>query len=319
MDQRSTVRSLVIANLGMVVMIIMWGSFFPVLEYLLKTWDPMSATIGRHFLAVVTLLTVLTLRERTLPLHGRLPWRHLWWLGLIGMTMSSIMTTLGVYFSSGVSAAIVAATNPITSAITARLVQRLPLMPGIIIGTVLSTAGGLIAILDSPGMDVSAGGLAGLRGGEVLMIGANVAFTWYSIMAQHWLRGYSQLHITGLTSFSGLVGLAVVWLAASASGLNLVRLDFGWANVLIIVYMGSLSVALGNFLWNFGVSRTGVVVAAMYGNLIPIIAVLITLVWLGTPPSTGQIIGGMLIIGGVLYAQLRTLRAARRNQAAGTA
>ena len=43
----------------------------------------------------------------------------------------------------------------------------------------------------------------------------------------------------------------------------------------------SLSVALGNFLWNFGVSRTGVVVASMYGNLIPIVAVLITLIWLG--------------------------------------
>ncbi len=318
MEQRPTVRALVIANLGMVVMIMMWGSFFPLLEFLLKTWDPMSATIGRHFLAVVTLLAVLTLRERVVPIHGRLPWRHLWYLGLIGMTLSSIMTTLGVHFSSGVSAAIVAATNPITSAITARLVQRLPLMPGIIIGTVLSTAGGLIASFDSPDMGTTAGGF-GIRGGELLMIGANVAFTWYSIMAQHWLRGYSQLHITGLTSFSGLVGLAVVWLGAFWSGLNSVHLDFGWANVLIIVYMGSLSVGLGNFLWNFGVSRTGVVVASMYGNLIPIVAVLITLIWMGTPPSAGQMLGGLLIIGGVLYAQLRTLRAARRNQAAGAA
>ena len=318
MEQRPTVRALVIANLGMVVMIMMWGSFFPLLEFLLKTWDPMSATIGRHFLAVVTLLAVLTLRERVVPIHGRLPWRHLWYLGLIGMTLSSIMTTLGVHFSSGVSAAIVAATNPITSAITARLVQRLPLMPGIIVGTVLSTAGGLIASFDSPGMEATAGGL-GIRGGELLMIGANVAFTWYSIMAQHWLRGYSQLHITGLTSFSGLVGLAVVWLGASWSGLNSVHVDFGWANIVIIVYMGSLSVGLGNFLWNFGVSRTGVVVASMYGNLIPIVAVLITLVWMGTPPSAGQMLGGLLIIGGVLYAQLRTLRAAQRNQAAGAA
>ncbi len=319
MEQRPTVRALVIANLGMVVMIMMWGSFFPLLEFVLKTWDPMSATIARHFLAVVTLLAVLTLRERVVPIHGRLPWRHLLWLGLIGMTLSSIMTTLGVHLSSGVSAAIVAATNPITSAITARLVQRLPLMPGIIVGTALSTVGGFIAILDSPGINTASGGLAGLRGGEVLMIGANVAFTWYSIMAQHWLRGYSQLHITGLTSFTGLVGLAIVWLGASATGLNAVHLDFGWANVVILIYMGSLSVGLGNFLWNFGVSRTGVVVASMYGNLIPIVAVLITLIWLGTPPSAGQMLGGLLIIGGVLYAQLRTLRAARRNQAAGAA
>jgi hypothetical protein len=30
-------------------------------------------------------------------------------------------------------------------------------------------------------------------------------------------------------------------------------------------------------------------------------------------------LGGLLIIGGVLYAQVRTLRAARHNQAAGAA
>ena len=55
---------------------------------------------------------------------------------------------------------------------------------------------------------MTADGGLGLRGGELLMIGANIVFTWYSIMAQHWLRGYSQLHITGLTAAPGLVGLA---------------------------------------------------------------------------------------------------------------
>jgi drug/metabolite transporter (DMT)-like permease len=314
MERSPTLRSLVIANLGLTVMIVMWGTFFPLLEFVLKTWDPMSATIGRHVMAVVTLLAAIMLGHREFPLHGRLPWRHLWLLGLIGMTISAILTTLGVHFSNGVSAAIAAATNPITSAITARVVQRLPLMPGIIVGTLLSTAGGLIASFGFGGSEMTAAGGLGLRGGEALMIGANIVFTWYSIMAQHWMRGYSQLQITGLTAAPGLVGLLVVWLGAHWTGLNPIHVDFGWANVAILIYMGAVSVALGNFLWHYGVSRVGVIIASMYGNLIPIIAVLMTLIWFGTAPTRSQVLGGLMIIAGVLYAQFRALRASSRTQ-----
>jgi drug/metabolite transporter (DMT)-like permease len=309
MDRSHSLRSLAAANLGLLAMIAMWGTFFPALEFMLRSWDPMSATIARHLVAVLTLLAALALRERRMPLRGDLPWRHLWHLGLIGMTVSAVMTTLGVHFSSGLSAAIVAATNPISSAITARLVQRLPLMPGIVVGTLLSAAGGLIAVFGLSGGEARAGGAwAGFRGGEVLMIGANVVFTWYSIMAQHWLRGYSQLQITGLTALPGLAGLAAIWLGVQMSGLGEIRVDFSWLNILILLYIGGLSVALGNFLWHYGVSRVGVVIAAMWGNLIPIVAVLATLAWFGTPPTGGQIVGGLVIIAGVLYAQLRALR-----------
>ena len=314
MERPLSLRSLIIANLGLTVMITMWGTFFPLLEFVLKTWDPMSATIGRHLMAVIALLGALILSHREFPLHPRLPWRHLWLLGLIGMSISAILTTLGVHFSNGVSAAIAAATNPISSAITARVVQRLPLMPGIIVGTLLSTAGGLVAIFGFGGDAMTAGGGLGLRGGEVMMIGANIVFTWYSIMAQHWMRGYSQLQITGLTAAPGLVGLLVVWLLAHYTGLNPIRIEFTWAGVLILVYMGAVSVALGNFLWHYGVSRVGVIIASMYGNLIPIIAVLMTLIWFGTAPTRGQVLGGLMIIAGVLYAQFRALRAARMDQ-----
>ena len=51
--------------------------------------------------------------------------------------------------------------------------------------------------------------------------------------------------------------------------------------------MGAVSVALGNFLWHYGVSRVGVIIASMYGNLIPIVAVLMTLIWLGTRADRG--------------------------------
>lgn len=294
-------RNAVVANLGFLVMVIIWGAMFPALERILQTWDVYSATAGRHTLAVIAMLFVLSIRERGIPMHRGMPWGRLLLLGFIGMSLTSLMTTFAVHFSSGVSAAITTATNPITSAITARLLFRLPLLPGIVIGSVLSTAGGLISILGGNGGDVA------LRGGELLLIAANVMWTWYSMMAQRWLAGYSQLHISALTALTGLVGLYAMIGAAGAVGIAEFHIDLSLEPVLLLIFAGAISVAVGNSLWHFGVSRVGVMIGAMYNNLIPVVAGLVAY-WAGTKPTLAQLIGAAVIIAGVLYAQVMALR-----------
>lgn len=295
------VRTAIVANLGFLVMVTIWGAMFPALERILRTWDVFSATAGRHTLAVMTLLIVLSLRERRIPMNRKMPWGRLLLLGFLGMSVTSLLTTLAVHFSSGVSAAIASATNPITSAVTARLLHRVPLLPGIIIGSLLSTAGGLVSILggDSAGVE--------LRGGELLLVVSNILWTWYSMMAQRWLAGYSQLHISGLTALTGLIGLYAVIAAAGVSGMADFHIDLSLEPVILLLFSGAVSVAVGNSLWHFGVSRVGVTIAAMYNNLIPVVAVAIAF-WAGIKPTGAQLVGAAIIIAGVLYAQTMALR-----------
>jgi drug/metabolite transporter (DMT)-like permease len=233
-----------------------------------------------------------------------MPWGKLLLLGFFGMSLTSLMMTLSIELSSGVSAAIASATNPISSAVTARLLHRVPLLPGIVLGAVLSTAGVLVSIFGS-------GAAVELRGGEVLVIGANVIWTWYSMMAQRWLAGHSQLQITGLTALTGVAGLYAVLGVAGASGLAEFHLDLSPEPLLLVLAAGA-SVAIGNSLWHYGVSRVGVTLAAMYGNVIPIVAAAIAF-WAGTPPTAAQLIGAAVIIAGVLYAQTMALRRDRRS------
>ncbi|HZF36567.1 MAG TPA: DMT family transporter [Candidatus Angelobacter sp.] len=291
----------VIANLGLLFMVVIWGAMFPALERILRSWDVFSATAGRHTLAVIALLIVLSMRERAIPVQRGMPWVRLLLLGFFGMTVTALLTTLSVQLSSGASAAIASATNPITSAITARLLHRVPLIPGIVVGSVLSTAGGLIAILgdDNAAME--------LRGGELLLILANVLWTWYSMMAQRWLAGYSQLHISALTALTGLIGLYAVIAAVGVTGMADFHVDLSPEPVLLMMFAGGISIAIGNSLWHFGVSRVGVTIAAMYSNLIPVVAVAISF-WAGTRPTAAQLVGAAVIIAGVLYAQMMALR-----------
>lgn len=312
-------RDLIVANLGLFTMIFFWGSFFPVVERVLKGWDPLSATAGRHVTAAVVLTIVALLTERSLPFRRDLPWGRLLLLAVIGFVLSSICMSMSVELSGGVGAAVVSATNPISAAITARLLFGISLGRGIVLGTVLALAGSTIAIfgIDALAGDFSGSGLGGggFKGGELLIILANVAWTWFSLAAQRWLRGASLLHLSLLTTLPGAACMTLVTLAAGALGIVELRASLAPEYLLPLLYVGTVPIALGNFFWHFGVGRIGIAVASMYTNLIPVTAALVTFVWIGTHPTVSQLVGGMVIIAGVLYAQLSALRADRRMSA----
>ena len=296
---------LIAANLGLLLMICFWGSFFPVMEQILRGWDPLSATAGRHLTAALVLTLVVFAAERRLPFHRGLPWLRLALLAVIGFVISSICMSLSVLWSSGVAAAIVSATNPISAAITARLLFGVGLGRGIVIGTALAVAGSLLAIF---GLGGALGELAGFQGGALLVGVANVAWTWFSLAAQHWLRGAPLLHISLLTTIPGAACMAMVTAAAGALGIVELRIDLAPEYLLPVLYTGTVPIALGNFLWHFGVRRIGISVASMYTNLIPVTAALVAFAWIGTQPTGHQVVGGLIIIAGVLYAQIATLR-----------
>ena len=79
----------------------------------------------------------------------------------------------------------------------------------------LAVLGGGLAAWNPGSLD---GGFR-LRGGEGLMLLATACWAWYSIAAQRWLRGLSQLRITGLTLAPGAIILTVIYLAFGMAGL----------------------------------------------------------------------------------------------------
>jgi drug/metabolite transporter (DMT)-like permease len=271
------------------------------LELQLRTWDIYSATAARQACAAIVLFFMLWIYDQRFPLRRDLPWGRLWILGLIGFAGSSFLVTLAVYLSDGVSAAIISATNPISAALTARLLYRVPLERGIVIGAALAVCGGILSA-------VGGGSRLGEFGlGEWLIVVTNVIWTWYSLAAQHWLRGFTQIHITGLTVVPGALAMVAVTAFVGAVGWVELRIDLSLAPVLVTVYGGAINLAIGNALWHFGVNRIGVNIASMYNNLIPLVAVLFG-AWLGQLPTVWQFVGGIVIVGSVLYAQVSTMR-----------
>jgi drug/metabolite transporter (DMT)-like permease len=294
-------REVLLANGGLLLNTTVWGTFFPLVEILLRHWDLFSATAGRQVIGTIVLFTTLWLIERKSPFRRGLPWGWMLWLSFVGITLGSLVTTLAVFFSSGLSAAIISATNPISSAITAWVLHRVPLGRRIIAGAVLSVAGGLVAAT------ASNGGRMNFGLGEIAIVVSNVMWAWFSLGIQHRLRGMSQLERNAYTLAPAAVTLVLLVLMLKLTGLYPIHISLEPEPVLCLLYIGIVPIALGNYLWHWGISRIGVNIAAMYQNMIPVTAVLVTL-WMGRYPSWAQLVGGAVIVAGVLYAQLGAFR-----------
>ncbi len=308
MAGESTVSEKVLGNVMLALGTSVWGTHFLVTDILLAGWDPYFLTAARLLSATGFLMTFYTLQARGRPL-ARMPWKAALLLGSAGIALSTVMLTLGVKYAGAVPASIVAAAAPIVAAFVARAGFGLPLALATVIGAVVAVAGGVFAALGS-----ASGDAGDLRGGELFILGAITLFTWYSIGAQRWLGGLSQLGITAVTIMIGALTMVVALPFLVALGVADVRVEFSWVSIAYILYLGAGPASFSLFTWHWGVSRVGVTVASIYSNLVPVVVVAIRTVE-GEPPTAEHVIGGLLIISGVLIAQL--LPSSRRSAAPG--
>ena len=283
-------------SLSLAATVLVWASYYPVVEILVRSWDALSLSVARLGLAGLLLSGLLYRAEGARAFTG-IPWRRLFFLGFFGLAAFMVLTPIGIAHSSGASAALVTAANPALAALLARGLYGEPIARDTRTAVVVSLLGGVLVVMGS-------GGGLGMPGlGELAVLLANGCWLWASITSQRWFAGSSQLRISTLSCVSGMLGLTVVTAVAAASGFFEFRVAGTASSWGLMAFSAVGSCAAGLVLWNFGVSRLGISTASIYANLVPVVAVLIALS-LGQSVSSLQLLGGGVIVVGVLWAQL---------------
>ncbi|MSP67647.1 MAG: DMT family transporter [Alphaproteobacteria bacterium] len=293
------------ANLALLGSMVVWATNFPVTEALLTVWDAYLLAFVRLGVSVVFLFFLLALREGRAAFTQDLPWGRLWILGGAGAGVSTIFLTVGVKHAGAVMAAMIAALMPIIAAIMARFLFRLPLARAVLIGAALAVAGGVLAALGS-----AEGGLGEARGGELLMLISMILWVWYSEMSRHWLSGLSLLSLSAYTMLTATLTSLAVLPVLAVLGMTGPTYDLAPPILGLLLYLGAGPVSLALLLWHYGVQRIGIAISSIYRNLVPVVVVLIAVAF-GRYPTAVHLMGGALMIAGVLYAQIDTLRVRR--------
>jgi len=293
------------ANLGLLVTVLAWGSMIPCVNAMVPRWDPFLLTSLRYVVAGPIFLLVVALAESRRGVAQALGNWRVWALGAVGVGMFGPLLIVGFSHTNPITAAVLSAMAPAINAAVAWIGFREPLDRSTLPAIALAIAGGVLATYDPSGP----GGPFALRGGEILIVGATACWAWYSLMAQRWLAGWSQLRITGMTIATGSVASVAIYLLAALAGLAPLRPTVPHAalDIALFSWMTIGPVILGFFLWHYAVRKLGFVVASLFLNLTPVVAILITALAFAVYPTPQQLVGGALVLVGVLQSQLRRL------------
>ncbi|MFW5712785.1 MAG: DMT family transporter [Spirochaetota bacterium] len=214
-------------------------------------------------------------------------------VAVAGFFLFQFCYSFGVDYTSASVGSIILGTLPIQVAIITKLFSIETLSLNKTLG-ILATFGGVVFIALG-----KHGGL-GLAGtyvfGVVLLAVAEFGYGVYTVFLRPLTDRYSIYQIifivmsVALTPFI-LMSLPAFGLAAF-TGLQPVT----WFSA---AFSGIFALALGNTLWSFGIKRIGSTNASVYGNLPPVFGILAGILVLNETLSTMQVLGALIILGGV--------------------
>jgi drug/metabolite transporter (DMT)-like permease len=284
----------------MVLVVFIWGVNFTVIKIALRGFSPLAFNALRFTLATVVLLAVMRLLGESFYLSRRDALGMLL-LGLIGHTVYQMFFIRGLARTTPGNTSLLMATAPIFVAIYGAVLGIERGGPRVWAGILLSFAGVLLLILGGPnGITFDAGSAVG----DLLVLGAAMLWAAYTVGSKPLLTRHSALKVTAMAMLAGAPPLVLFSLP------ELARQDWGAvqpAHWLGLLYSALLSVVLAYVLWGASVQRVGNARTAIYSNLTPAVAILISWLVLGDRLALLQWLGAAVVIAGLLLARRKAL------------
>lgn len=278
---------------SLILTVIFFGTNFVATKFVVDTIPPLLFAAGRFTLAGILLWGVLRLlepesrlrRKDLLPMLG---------LGVVGVTFTQSVFTIGVSLTTASNTALVYTTSPVWGMLLGMLLGlERPRLRGVA-GLAIALLG--VALIVRAGLDVSGASLAG----DLLILAAAVCWGSYTMLSLRMLRGYSPLAVAAYPMMMG--GLAIFPLALfqlPALDLSAVGGDV-WAAA---TYSLLFSSAFGFVAWQRGVSRIGANRVLVYQNLVTLTGVTSGILLLGESFGTETALGAAILILGVYLAR----------------
>lgn len=277
-----------------------WGANFNLAGLVLADMAPMAAAAGRFVLAAVIMVAVVAVRgELTATLDiARRHGVRLALVGIVGIAGFNLLFFDAMRTTSAVNGALIMATNPLLTALLAALFlgERMPRRQ--VAAMPLALAGVSMVILGGR----AAGGHLSFGFGDVEMLGADLAWAAYNVLARKMIPTGPQMANATVVMISGAT---VLTLAALLDGVPFTMP--GPVAGAALVAMSTLGAVLAYLFWNMAIARLGAGRTALFLNLVPVFAASIATLG-GAPPNQAQLAGGGVVIAAVIFSMMPSRR-----------
>lgn len=289
--------SLLTANLICMASMLIWAAGLPAADLLIPLLPGEQLTALRMALAAGAVALFWLLRE------GFGPLRRANWLK--GIAVGSLIG-LGAWFlilgqarGGAVTAAVISSTLPVVGIALEVLLDGRKLTLALVLGLLLSLAGGAMALDPSGG---AAGGL-GLVTGALLCFGSVVSFALGSRLTVTAFPAETPLGRTAVTLTGAAIAVSLAAALQWASGGPAPAFGgWGWAEIGAMLLFSVGALGISQVMWIMSVERLGIGLSALHINAAPFYVMLILFAW-GAPWVWPQAIAAAVVGLGVLIAQ----------------
>jgi drug/metabolite transporter (DMT)-like permease len=272
---------------------LIWGGSYSAIKTTQPFFPPLAFAAFRCAVAAAVLAAVAWGRGALRPAFRPPDWGRVVLLALLGTTIFHVLIVTGVHHTSPAHAAILVALSPLFASLLARFLLGERLGARRLGGIGLAFAGVVLIV-------TRAGGGTASWLGDLLCLGASLAWALYTVFGKPLLTRVTPL---GVTTWAGILG-AIPLLPLGLPGLTAVR--WGELSVerwLLVGYLSAGTIALANLLWYWALARWTTARVVAFSNLIPLVATGIA-VGAGQEAMTPALgLGAAAVLCGVVVAQ----------------
>ncbi len=297
----------VAASTGLIVMV--WAFNFIAAKIGLHTLPGLAMASFRVLLAgivmVPTYLICIRLpafAEAAAAYRRGFTMRDLWtfvYLGFLGVCVNQLCFTVGLQFTSVGHAAVIVGLGPFYVLVFAVLFRLETATWRKITGMLIAITGvGMLATESTRNA-----GASSLLGDAIVMTGS-VGFAMYVVLGKRVAGKYDSLTMTAFNHFAGalLVLPVALYMALKMDMAGNLR-GQPWQAWAAVIYMAVFSSALAYvfYFWLLRYLEASQLSAFTY--ILPVVATILGILWLGEKGSWGQVLGGALALGGVYWIE----------------
>jgi drug/metabolite transporter (DMT)-like permease len=273
----------------LILVAIMWGGTFIATKMVSHVFGSFTGASYRYLVALLFMVPILLVKD---PKAFKVTKKQLFQLSLLGATgifAYSFFFFTGLRMVKASHGALIVALNPvlvmlISSSIGKERISRIK-----IIGLILSITGTAIVIARGDLLDL----FTMFTWGDAFMLGCPISWALYTYFAKDALKFATPLQAS---TWAIVIGLAMILFFVPFETYP-TKVD--WTIWLAIVYLGICGSVLG-FVWYYeGIKEIGPVKTSVFNNLIPIFAVMFSVVLLDETIHAYMWYGSALVISGV--------------------
>ena len=301
---RSSARTLPPRAIGQITLLfvcLIWGANFSVMSLLLKRLAPLDVAMARTSIAALGFVAILLLMRRGRPRFAPAEWTRLLLLGLLGVAVVNVASSLGQRVLPASIASLLMTSSPIFTALFAAGLGMERIDRRMVAALTLATGG--LFILAAWGRGTALALTTQTLIAVALLLLVPVCWAAYTVLSKPMLTRHPPLE---MAAYGMIIGSVLLLPLAIIDPHRIGRIAaIGGDRWALLLFSAIGSLVVGFIAFSRALQVLSASEAAMSTYLTPVIGVLIAWAVLGEQPTPGLLAGGVLIVAAMALVTTR--------------